>query len=124
MDVDCDGNPVSTGGDTRCDSSQDTIPETAFKSMVQQYGISDLNAYIHTYVVFGNQGTKQGFVNFKPQDYGMEPLSVMAVVCGNQMVSLLRQLYETDLFEEIDWRYNSSTVFGAMSTVMTGPKQQ
>lgn len=87
MDVDCDGSSTPIDGDTRCNSSQDTIPETTFKSAVQKFGIDDVNAYIHSYVVFGNQGSKDGFVNFNPQQYGMEPLSVMAVVCGDQLVS-------------------------------------
>ncbi|OAQ59425.1 fungal chitosanase [Pochonia chlamydosporia 170] len=85
MDVDCDGATVPIDGDTRCNASQDTIPETTFKDNVKQFGIDDLNAYIHSYVVFGNTGSKEGFVNFNPQEFGMEPLSVMAVVCGDQM---------------------------------------
>lgn len=94
MDIDCDGSSKSIPGDNRCDLSQDTIPETTFKSTVQQYGIDDLNAYIHTYVVFGNQGTRAGFVNFRPQDHGMQSLSVMAVVCGDQMVSAILQQWD------------------------------
>jgi chitosanase len=59
---------------------------TAFMDTVQQYGISDLDANIHPYVVFGNSGSSP---TFDPQQYGMEPLSVMAVVCNNQLVRLL-----------------------------------
>jgi hypothetical protein len=81
MDIDCDGN-LSYAGDGRCGSSTDTQGETAFKDQVQQYGIPDLNSYIHPYVVFGNVGSDQ----FDPTKYGVKPLSVMAVVCGNKLV--------------------------------------
>lgn len=92
MDVDCDGNPTSiSSDDRRCDSSLDTIPATTFKPLLKKYGINDLNAYIHTYVVFGNLGSRAGFVNFNPQDYGLQPLSVMAVVCNDQLVSVGNQ---------------------------------
>lgn len=86
MDIDCDGQSTSSTGDTRCDSSTDTQSVTSFADQVQQYGIEDLNAYVHSYVVFGNSGTKSGYVNFDPQKYGMSPLSVMAVVCGNKLI--------------------------------------
>ncbi|KAF4979147.1 hypothetical protein FZEAL_4575 [Fusarium zealandicum] len=85
MDIDCDGQKNGAGDDGRCDSSWDFQPQTSFKHMVQRYGISDLNAFVHTYVVFGNEGTKPDFVNFNPRQFGMQPLSVMAVVCGNKM---------------------------------------
>lgn len=91
MDVDCDGlqgGPV----DGRCGSSTDTQSETAFKSTVQKYSklagkyVKDLNANFIPYVVFGNYGNKPGYPNFHPTDYGVKPLSVMAVVCGDQLV--------------------------------------
>lgn len=75
MDIDCDGANNSSG-DCKNDPSGDD--ETAFKDQVQKYGISDLDANVHSYVVFGNQG-------FNPQDYGMKPLSVMAIVCNGQL---------------------------------------
>jgi hypothetical protein len=49
-------------------------------------GVDDLNAFVHPYVVFGNVGSKAGFTNFDPQSQGIEPLSLMAVVCGDKMV--------------------------------------
>jgi hypothetical protein len=60
--------------------------QTSFKDTIVDYqvGISDLNAKVHTYVVFGNDGTSP---SFDPQEYGIERLSVMAVVCGDKLVS-------------------------------------
>ena len=89
MDVDCDGQQGGLGDDGRCGSSQDTQSITAFQDTVAGYkkGINDLNAFVHPYVVFGNYGSRSGFVTFDPQQYGVEPLSVMAVVCNNQLVS-------------------------------------
>jgi hypothetical protein len=49
--------------------------------------VSDLNANYIPYVVFGNEGSKAGFTTFDPTKFGVQPLSVMAVVCGDQMVS-------------------------------------
>lgn len=87
MDIDCDG-ALGTG-DGSCDSSQDTQDETAFKDTITSYkaGIKDLNAYIHSYVVLGNEGSKSGYVTFEPESVGVDPLSLVAVVCGNKMVS-------------------------------------
>ncbi|EON96767.1 putative glycoside hydrolase family 75 protein [Phaeoacremonium minimum UCRPA7] len=61
---------------------------TSFMDTVASYGkgISDLDANVHPYVVFGNEGTKAGWKTFNPQSYGIEPLSVMAVVCNNQLI--------------------------------------
>ncbi|KAM0692379.1 hypothetical protein Q7P36_008580 [Cladosporium allicinum] len=85
MDIDCDGQQGGGGEDGRCGSSGDTQSQTSFKDTIIDYkvGISDLNAKVHTYVVFGNDGTSP---SFDPQKYGIEPLSVMAVVCGNKLV--------------------------------------
>lgn len=97
MDVDCDG--LQTGPvDGRCKSSTDTQSETAFMDTVQQYSkaqgdyIRDLNANFIPYVVFGNYGKKKGYTNFHPTKYGVKPLSVMAVVCGDQLVWLYQAL--------------------------------
>ncbi|KAF7718842.1 Chitosanase [Penicillium ucsense] len=76
MDVDCDG-ANNHGGDCANDPSGQS--QTAFMDSLPQYGIQDLDANVHPYVVFGNAG-------FDPQSYGMEPLSVMAVVCNNQLL--------------------------------------
>ncbi|KAL7934681.1 glycoside hydrolase family 75 protein [Trichoderma chlorosporum] len=85
MDIDCDG-ALGTG-DGSCDSSTDTQDETAFQDTVASYhkGITDLNAYVHSFVVLGNQGSKKGYVTFDPTSVGVEPLSIVAVVCGSQM---------------------------------------
>lgn len=87
MDIDCDGVQGGVADDGRCGHSADTQSITAFRSTVSEYnaGIDDLNAFVHPYVVFGNQGDK--YVGFEPTDYGVEPLSVMAVVCNNKVVS-------------------------------------
>ncbi|KAL7805623.1 glycoside hydrolase family 75 protein [Trichoderma gracile] len=75
MDVDCDGADDKAGD---CSNDPTGFGETAFKDAVQSYGIPDLNANIHPYVV----------VNEKPffdgQQY-IKPLSVMAIVCNNQV---------------------------------------
>lgn len=84
MDIDCDG--AQEGGDGRCGSSSDTQDQTAFMDTVATYGIPDLNANIHPYIVFGNEGSKDGYTTFSPQDHGIQPLSVMAVVCGNKLI--------------------------------------
>jgi len=81
MDVDCDGADNGARGCSNDPSGQGT---TAFKDKVSKYGISDLNANVHPYVVFGNEGASP---SFEPKDHGMEPLSVMAVVCGGKLVT-------------------------------------
>lgn len=90
MDIDCDGNQKGPGNDGRCGPSQDTQSTTAFEDTIKGYnvGIQELNPYVHPYVVFGNdnENHKSGFVSFNPEDYGIKPLSVMAVVCGNKLV--------------------------------------
>ena len=91
MDIDCDGDQ-SDHGDGRCGSSEDTQSQTAWKDLVQQYSkaagdpVSDLNANFIPYVVFGNQGSKPGYTTFHPKSYNVQPLSVMAVVCGDKLV--------------------------------------
>lgn len=90
MDVDCDGEQNGRGDDGRCDESRDTQSITSFQWIIEGYnkGINDLNANVHPYVVFGNEGKKSGWKTFDPTKYGIEPLSVMAVVCNNKLVSL------------------------------------
>lgn len=77
MDIDCDGANNSGGA---CSNDPSGQSQTSFKSTVKHYGIKDLDAHIHPYVVFGNDG-------FDPEDHGVKPLSVVAVVCNNQVVS-------------------------------------
>ncbi|PWY93418.1 fungal chitosanase [Aspergillus sclerotioniger CBS 115572] len=76
MDIDCDGTNPNSGN---CGNDPSIQPQTTFQDQVSQYGISDLDANVHPYVVFGN-------TDFDPQGSGMEPLSVMAVVCGGEVV--------------------------------------
>ncbi|KAL2819582.1 chitosanase [Aspergillus cavernicola] len=82
MDVDCDGQNVQ--GDGRCANSPDVKFETAFKDDVQAFGIPDLNSYIHPYVVLGNIG--RYYPTFDPQSVGVQPLSVVAVICGDKLI--------------------------------------
>ncbi len=98
--------------DGRCKSSTDTQSITAFQDLVAKYSkaddreVHDLNANFIPYVVFGNQGSKEGmwkasashsqltftgYANFHPQSHGIKPLSVMAVVCGDKLVAMLRK---------------------------------
>lgn len=94
MDVDCDGIQDGPADDGRCGSSGDTQSVTSFQGTVEGYGTGqrDLDAFIHPYVVFGNTGKRSGYVNFNPRDYGIEPLSVMAVVCNNKLVRSWRSV--------------------------------
>lgn len=89
MDIDCDGTQNGPGSDGRCQSSTDTQSETTFRDDFRGYGTGqrDLNAFVHPYVVFGNEGTKKGWPTFDPQKNGVKPLSVMAVICNNKLVS-------------------------------------
>ncbi|KAI3335184.1 chitosanase [Ustulina deusta] len=89
MDVDCDGVQGSPADDGRCGNSGDTQSVTSFADTVRGYGrpgVDDLDANIHPYVVFGNVGAKPGYVNFDPAAHGVRPLSVVAVVCGDQLI--------------------------------------
>ncbi len=90
MDVDCDGAQGGPQDDGRCDASTDTQDTTAIKWVIEGYdiGISDLNPHEHSFVVFGNSGTKPGWPKFSPRDVGVKPASLMAVVCGDQMVHI------------------------------------
>ncbi|CEJ80615.1 hypothetical protein VHEMI00788 [[Torrubiella] hemipterigena] len=88
MDIDCDGIQGSAADDGRCGKSTDTQSQTSFAGTVRSYGTSqkDLDANIHPYVVFGNEGSRAGYTTFNPQSYGIKPLSVMAVVCNNKLI--------------------------------------
>ncbi|KAI9797817.1 MAG: hypothetical protein M1833_005320 [Piccolia ochrophora] len=76
MDIDCDGDN-SQGGNCANDPSGLSI--TAFRDEVRKYGIRDLDANKHPYVVFGND------LGFDPIQFGLKPLSVMAVVCNSKL---------------------------------------
>ncbi|CAN6656098.1 hypothetical protein TRVA0_028S01662 [Trichomonascus vanleenenianus] len=82
MDIDCDG--ALSGGDGRCGYTGDTQGQTAFRDEVRKYGIRDLNPNYIPYVVFGNEGEYSP--TFDPREYGVQPLSVMAVVCNGKLL--------------------------------------
>ncbi|KAI5918102.1 glycoside hydrolase family 75 protein [Camillea tinctor] len=73
-----------------CNSTHARKP-TSFHKKVASYNrtVLDLNPYIHPYIVFGNSGTMRPF---NPRDFGIEPLSVVAVVC-NKTVGLGVKIY-------------------------------
>jgi hypothetical protein len=85
MDVDCDGSG-------RCGDSPNQKSETRWEGVVQKYSggsVDYLNANNVPCVVFGNEGNKPEYTTFDPRLEDIHPLSVMAVVCGDQLVSLL-----------------------------------
>lgn len=88
MDIDCDGIQGGPADDGRCDNDGSGQAITAFQWIVESYGTgqTDLDANAHPYVVFGNSGDTPGWPTFDPQEHGIEPLSVMAVVCGDKLV--------------------------------------
>lgn len=116
MDVDCDGSQESPANDGRCDPSTDTQSTTAFEDTIIGYnaGIKELNPYVHPYVVFGNDNDdhKSGFVSFNPEDYGIEPLSIIAVVCGNELVCspLFLPSHQNPFFSSIFPRLGKSLI--------------
>ncbi|KAH3907350.1 hypothetical protein HBI56_185100 [Parastagonospora nodorum] len=89
MDIDCDGAGKGQGG---CSDDPTGLGDTSFKSQLQDLtkgAVKDLNTNKHTFVVLSNfiindaQGDSR-----KPFDIetaGVEPLSIVAVICGNQM---------------------------------------
>lgn len=87
MDIDCDGR-IDRNDDGRCGNDHSTQSTTAMKRYVAAYknSVADLNPFVHDYVVFGNTGEKPGWITFDPREYGMEPLSLMAVVCNNKLI--------------------------------------
>ncbi|KAM9883520.1 Endo-chitosanase [Verticillium dahliae] len=89
LDIDCDGIQGGPADDGRCGSSGDTQSQTSFQEDLQSYGANqtDLDANVHPYVVFGNESeeNKKGWPTFDPSAHGIEPLSIMAVVCNDQL---------------------------------------
>lgn len=85
-DVDCDGLNASKGD---CNNDPSGQSMTAFQDQVQKFGIDDLDAHIHTYVVLGNDNSASegdGGKKFDPQSVGIKPLSLVAVVCNNKLI--------------------------------------
>ncbi|KAG5779418.1 hypothetical protein H9Q73_006907 [Fusarium xylarioides] len=58
MDIDCDGANNHAGA---CSNNPSGQGETAFKDTVKNHGIPDLDANVHPYVVFGNDGASPSF---------------------------------------------------------------
>ncbi len=78
MHIDCDGVQGDPTDDGRCGHNLDIQANLAF---------TDLNSNIMPYVVLGNvNGTSGNSPQFRPQQYGIEPLSLVAVVCGSNLV--------------------------------------
>jgi len=89
-DIDCDGSGMGTGD---CGNDPSGQSMTAFKDLVQEYSngaVDDLNTHIHNFVVLGNDNSAEegdGGKAFRPQeDADIQPLSVVAVVCGKKLV--------------------------------------
>lgn len=87
MDICCDGIQGGPADDGRCDNDPSNLSITAFQYLVEGYGTGqkDLDANAHPYVVLGNTGDTPGWPTFDPRDRGVEPLSLVAVVCGDNL---------------------------------------
>ena len=94
MDVDCDGANRHAG---KCSNDHSGQGETRWKDEVQKLGIDDLDANIHPYVVFGNENDDGDDPKFDPREHGMEPLSVMAVVCNGKLVCAASSVRSTSM---------------------------
>lgn len=90
MDIVCDGAGA-------CEGDGSFQGETAFMDQVAELSggaVTNLNAFEHTFVVFGNDNKCKDDLDdcdpnkeaFDPQSIGVQPLSVVAVVCGEQLV--------------------------------------
>lgn len=76
MDIDCDGANQGYG---KCANDPTGQGMTSFVGDVVKHGLSDLDSNTHSFVVLGNHG-------FDPQSLGIKPLSLVAVICGGQLV--------------------------------------
>ena len=70
MDIDSDGAKNSL---CRIEPGSDTRSVTSFQGTVKKFGISELDASIHDYVVFGNadDGNTPGYTTFDPKAQGV-----------------------------------------------------
>ncbi|TQV96061.1 hypothetical protein V2A60_003491 [Cordyceps javanica] len=91
MDVDCEGAQGGPQDGGRCDAFTDTQETTALKWVIEGYdvGVRDLSPHEHGLLVFGNPGTKPGSETFSPRDVGVEPASLMAVICRYQLIYMI-----------------------------------
>ncbi|KAI1844193.1 hypothetical protein JX266_009677 [Neoarthrinium moseri] len=88
MDIDCDGQQREPNNG-RCGHNPSDQSMTAMRDYLQAYqipGITDLNTYVHPYIVFGNSGTNPHNVPFDPRDHGVQPLSIVLVVTPDNLV--------------------------------------
>lgn len=115
MDIDCDGANNAAGD---CANDPTGQGQTAFQWIVEDYGIEDLDANLHSYVVFGNVEDSPSYEPDKSE--GMEPLSVMAVVCNDQLVGLITKLSHLAIVANLD-PLPSSMASGATSTAAHPP---
>ncbi|KAI9764944.1 MAG: hypothetical protein M1840_007969 [Geoglossum simile] len=82
MDIDCDGLNRLAG---KCSDDPSGQDETSFQDDVKTASggeVENLDAHLVPYVVFGNE---EEYPAFDPREYGMQPLSVMAIVCGDRL---------------------------------------
>ncbi|ORY60979.1 family 75 glycoside hydrolase [Pseudomassariella vexata] len=90
MDLTCAGVPGGVADTGACADGfePETDGPTAFRDLVREEhpNLADLNPYVHPYVVFGNKGSFSGQPAFEPQDYGIVPLSLIAIVCNSQLI--------------------------------------
>ncbi|KIW02779.1 uncharacterized protein PV09_05841 [Verruconis gallopava] len=88
MSVDCNGDQ-SDRGDGRCGSAQESYHQTYWKDIVEFYSkgkVFDVNTNFIPYVEFGNYAPEASGTKFDPTQWGIQPLSVMAVICGDKIV--------------------------------------
>lgn len=90
MDTDCDGIKDDSTGQCDYSNDDDIQYQTSYGYMAHdQWGMddADLTAEKHSYVVFGNtnDGGSSDHPEFDPSAHGIQPMSVMAVVCNKQL---------------------------------------
>lgn len=97
LHTDCDGNRGGAKGvcdqtvgppDDGDDDGGSWRNGTAFQPLVQDlgYGLVDLNPYVHPYVVLGHTGGDTAAADYDPKANFIQPLSLVAVFCGNATV--------------------------------------
>lgn len=93
MKVSCNGDACTAP----CDSFTGEKNGTAFTDILQYYSkakVQDLNPSIIPYVVMGNYGSMAGRQHFDPAEFEVRPLSVVAVVCGDKLVSTFSMVFQ------------------------------
>ncbi|KAH8677870.1 chitosanase [Xylariales sp. PMI_506] len=88
MDIDCDGISREPNNG-RCGHNPSDQDVTAMRDTLESYdipGVTDLDTYVHAYIVFGNSGEQPGNVDFDPHLYGVEDLSIVFVVTPTELI--------------------------------------